>query len=99
MAGIGPLYMLAILQEYATAMKPKILLWNYYESNDLSNLNEYKCSSLLKRYIDTNFRQDLIRRQPVIDAQLLSYLNVRIEQLRIHGQKKKKRTAYRISFY
>ena len=38
MAGDGPLLMLATLQEYVSPLKPRIVLWFYFEGNDLIDL-------------------------------------------------------------
>jgi hypothetical protein len=74
-AGAGPLIELAILREYATQLKPKILLWVYYEGNDLPDLKSEQTSATLRKYFtDDNFSQNLIGRQPEIDQVLSSYV-------------------------
>ena len=38
-AGNGPLLMLATLTEYLTSLKPRVVLWFYFEGNDLVDLH------------------------------------------------------------
>ena len=74
-AGAGPLIELAILREYAVGLKPNILLWIYYEGNDLVDLKSEETSAMLKRYVlDDGFSQNLIGRQTEIDAILRDYV-------------------------
>jgi PAS domain S-box-containing protein len=74
MAGDGPLLMLATLQEYLQALKPKIVLWFHYEGNDLRDLGLEKNSSLLMRYLMDGFSQGLLYRQAEIDGALAAYV-------------------------
>ena len=68
--GSGPLLELAQIKEYLPALKPKIVLWFYYEGNDLANLNIEKRSKLLRRYLEDGFTQNLVDRQADIDRVL-----------------------------
>jgi len=73
--GNGPLAMLATLKEYAASLRPKIVLWFYYEGNDSRDLDEReKNSLLLRQYLGTSFSQRLIDRQEEIDHVLTAYL-------------------------
>src|SRR5262245_18656424 len=72
----GPLVMLATLKEYAEAVRPKLVLWFYFEGNDLRNLRKERQNSLLSRYLQTNeFSQHLSSRQGEIDRALGGYLD------------------------
>jgi hypothetical protein len=72
--GDGPLTMLATLKEYAAFLSPKLVLWFYYEGNDLRDLDgREKYSPLLRRYLG-RFSQDLIARQQEVDQVLTEYL-------------------------
>jgi lysophospholipase L1-like esterase len=55
-SGNGPLLELATLKEYLLPLKPKIVLWFYYEGNDLSDLQNERQSALLRRYLHDDFR-------------------------------------------
>lgn len=69
----GPLIELASLREYATKLKPKVLLWVYYEGNDLSNLRRERKSEILKQYLTQGYTQNLVDRQSEINDLLLQY--------------------------
>jgi len=63
----GPLHQLAILKEYATILKPKVILWNFFEGNDLQELNIESNDIILKNYLKKGFDQNLIKKQLYID--------------------------------
>ena len=74
--GNGPLVMLATLKEYAESVRPKVVLWFYFEGNDLTDLSKERRSPLLRRYLETNeFSQRLSSRQDQIDRALAGYLD------------------------
>ncbi|MGE0277393.1 MAG: SGNH/GDSL hydrolase family protein [Nitrospiraceae bacterium] len=74
--GDGPLAMLATLREYATSLRPKIVLWFYFEGNDLRDLDgREKYSPLLRSYLGSSFSQRLIDRQAEVDRLLTAYLD------------------------
>jgi hypothetical protein len=75
MAANGPLTMLATLREYGTVLKPRTVLWFYFEGNDLGDLRDERDSALLRRYLNDGYRQRLIERQPEIDIALRRYLD------------------------
>ena len=70
MQGKGPLFMLATLKEYAADRRPEIVLWFYYEGNDLEDLRRERRLEILRKYLTEGFTQDLIHRQPAIDGLL-----------------------------
>jgi hypothetical protein len=73
--GNGPLLMLASLQEYAATFKPKVVLWFYFEGNDLVDLSAEARNPILKDYLDkSTYKQGLTGRQAQIDRALLDYL-------------------------
>lgn len=63
----GPLHALAVLQEYATVLKPKTVLWFYAEGSSLSELATEKDSRLLLDYLAGDFSQRLFDRQSEVD--------------------------------
>ena len=73
-SGNGPLMELATLREYAAPIKPGIVLWLYYEGNDLQDLLVEGQNPLLMEYLDTDFSQYLLDRQPDIDSALINYV-------------------------
>ena len=80
--GQGPLMTLATLRDYGLALKPKVVLWFFYEGNDLTDLAEETKSPLLMRYLQSDFRQPLLQRQPDIDQALEAFIKARIASFR-----------------
>lgn len=75
--GHGPLTSLATLKEYGPILKPKLVLWFYYEGNDLRDLDGWeKNSPLLRKYLTSSFSQQLFERQAEIDEKLRTFLDV-----------------------
>ena len=73
-AGQGPLNTLATLKDYVPALKPKFVLWFFYEGNDIGDLLYERQSPLLMRYLEGNFSQTLLGRQAEIDRALAAYI-------------------------
>jgi hypothetical protein len=72
--GNGPLLEFAALKEYAEPLKPKIVLWVYFE-NDMDGLIEEMKSPVLRKYLNKDgFSQNLISRQEEIDSVLIKYV-------------------------
>jgi hypothetical protein len=71
--GNGPLIELATLVEYAAPLRPPIVLWLYFEGNDLKNLSDETRSSLLRRYLDGDFSQELRTKQREVDDRLREF--------------------------
>ena len=67
--GNGPLTELATLTEYAKSLRPKKILWAYFE-NDLNNMHQEKSLPILMQYLEDNFSQNLMDRQKEIDREL-----------------------------
>lgn len=79
--GHGPLTSLATLKEYGASLKPRLVLWFYYEGNDLRDLDGWeKNSPLLKRYLKSSFSQHLFERQVEIDQALKDYVDGEMEK-------------------
>ena len=79
-AGDGPLLMLATLQERLTALRPRTVLWFYFEGNDLLDLQTERQSAVLRSYLSAGFSQPLLSRQGDIDRamrQVVPQLNAR----------------------
>lgn len=76
MSGTGPLLQLAALQEYLPRFSPRVVLWFFFEENDLADLKTELKSPLLNRYAkEKDFNQGLLARQTVIDEVLQTYIN------------------------
>ena len=70
-AGAGPLLSLAVLKEYATHYKPNLVIYLYYEGNDMIDLGEEKKTFLIK-YLN-NYKQNLINKNVEIKKFLSKY--------------------------
>ena len=82
---IGPLGGLAIMREYAPALRPRLILWFFYEGNDPTDLTRIESRTpLLLKYLDPGYSQDLMRRKDDLDRALGKWLvNQEREHLRI----------------
>jgi hypothetical protein len=90
--GDGPLLELAIIREYAVALKPKVVLWLYFEGNDLTDLDREKKSAILTQYLQNGaFTQDLVHRQGEVDRAWTGYL----EAVAQNSQDRKAKPWYR----
>ena len=72
MAGDGPLMTLATLTEYLPRLSPNVVLWFYYEGNDLIDLQTERRSALLRNYLKPDFAQRDLARQTDIDRAILA---------------------------
>lgn len=66
----GPLNELASIREYLSEIKPAVVLWMYYEGNDLTDLTRELQIPALRKYLNADYHQGLIRRQAEIDEAL-----------------------------
>ncbi len=78
MSGNGPLIQLAGLTEYAMRLRPPVVVWTIYEGNDAHELTRERGSEILMRYLEGDFSQDLVARQPEIDQALGRYVEARL---------------------
>ncbi len=72
MGGHAPLLELGVLAEYGPVLRPRRVVWFYFE-NDLwwFDLGINARSPLLMRYLEPGFAQGLVGLQPEIDARLM----------------------------
>lgn len=71
--GTGPLQQYAILKEYVAAWKPDLVLWCYFEGNDLGNLKDEREMPYLRSYWDTEATRDLLHRQGEFQQDLIRW--------------------------
>ncbi len=74
MAGYGPMLALATLKEYLPRYEPRIVLWFYYEGNDLIDLERERRSPLLMNYLRDGFTQPQLARQEDLDRAILDQI-------------------------
>ena len=70
MSGNGPLIELASFREYGAALRPRLLVWMFFEGNDLGNLVAERQVETLREYLKPDFRQSLADRQDEVDLEL-----------------------------
>ena len=73
MGNNGPLIELAGVKEYLSLVKPGVVLWFFYEANDLTDLAKEFSSDVLVQYLRSDYRQGLVDRQVEIDRQLREF--------------------------
>ncbi len=70
----GPFFELATLKEYLPALKPKLVLWFFFE-NDIEDLQYERANDILMRYLrENNFTQNLPARQDEIDRLVAAFI-------------------------
>lgn len=69
-SGHSALATLATLKEYAQPLRPKVVLWFYYEGNDLQDLPREKKNGILLNYLKPGYQQNLLTIQPQLDQTL-----------------------------
>lgn len=67
-SGNGPLLELATLVEYGAYLKPKHVVWVWYQGNDLDELRDEIKNPVLTKYLQAGFSQNLVHRQNEVDA-------------------------------
>ena len=80
--GDGPLAELATLREYAEPIRPPVVLWFFYEGNDLTKDFDLEWRApILRAYLDDpGFRQDLMARREEIALRLRRHLDERLSE-------------------
>ncbi len=94
-SGNGPLMELAEIIEYAEAVRPKKVLWVYFEENDLRGdiIRDQKIP-LLMQYMEDGFSQNLINRQKEIDSRLLEFIELKKAEMQTDIQSQKYKTRW-----
>jgi hypothetical protein len=73
--GTGPLIQWAIMREFVPTLRPRIVLWLYYE-NDLGDLETELRNPFLRQYLDPRYTQGVLNRQAEVDAFLVRRISV-----------------------
>jgi hypothetical protein len=68
--GAGSLSKLGLLKEYVARVRPRIVLWFYYEGNDLSDLSAELRVPELRLYLDSGSVQELPEHAAALDSLL-----------------------------
>jgi hypothetical protein len=73
--GNGPLVELGTLKEYLPSLKPKRVLWFFYEGNDMDDLEQEKRSRILMHYLDSDFSQGLLQKEQDVSRAVAGFLD------------------------
>jgi hypothetical protein len=79
--GDGPLGGLATIREFAAPKTPALVVWFYFEGNDMPGdfLRELR-TPLLRNYLDPAFGQRLMARSDQVSAAFAAYIDARLAQ-------------------
>jgi len=72
--GAGPLWELGVIREYASRLRPRVIVWAFYEGNDLEGIDVEK-TGFAANYLDRAFSQRLADRKRTIEAAVQSRLD------------------------
>ena len=77
--GAGPLSGLARFMEYAASLRPRFVVWHWFEGNDLADLQREFAQEPLRRYLTTDAPFGLKARQDEIDHVSRAVINARMQ--------------------
>lgn len=83
--GNGPLLELAALREYVRHNEVALVVWMYYEGNDLDDIRRDYSDPILVRYLDPVFAQQLRSAQPQINDAVRAMVEERTAE-RLRGR-------------
>lgn len=78
--GNGPYSELAALAEYGPELKPRIVLWAFYEGNDLTkDVLIEAASPILTSYLKSGYSQGLAGMQPALDGAMRAHYEAQLK--------------------
>lgn len=94
--GSGPLMQLGLEVEYVAPLRPAIVVWVFFEGNDLRDLRKEASHELLIRYLEPGFRQGLRELGGRLDQVLREHLQaLRLAEATDAGVTRTRRDAAR----
>lgn len=79
--GSGPLFQLGMEVEYLAPLRPKLVVWVFFEGNDLRDLRREYENRILARYLEPGFKQDVRAINEELGLALRGYIDVlRVER-------------------
>ncbi|MEQ1857784.1 MAG: hypothetical protein ABL963_15120 [Longimicrobiales bacterium] len=79
-SGSGPLQQLAILREYAAQKTPRVVVWVYYEGNDLWDFGRELQRDWLSAYLEPGHLQGLAANQVEVNAGYRSWIDGQVAE-------------------
>jgi hypothetical protein len=81
--GSGPLVQLGVEVEYLAPLRPRVVVWVFYEGNDLRDFVEEAANEVVAQYLEPNFRQGLRDDEDELGQKLREHvLRLRVERAR-----------------
>ncbi|MBF0103977.1 MAG: SGNH/GDSL hydrolase family protein [Deltaproteobacteria bacterium] len=81
MSANGFVHEMATIMEYGPVLKPKTVLWMFYEGNDLASFGAHLQDDILKKYIiQKQFGQNLMDAQDQIDRHYQSLVDQKLKE-------------------
>ena len=78
--GTGPLHQFATFREYAAPLRPRFVVWNWFEGNDLRDLNRELTWVPLRDYLATDAPFGLKNWQADVDRTLRAAIDTQMHQ-------------------
>lgn len=78
-SGTGPLQELALLREYAAPLRPRQVVWVFYEGNDFWDLKREAKREWLTAYLDGDHVQGLRQRQQMLNQSYRAWVDSMVE--------------------
>jgi hypothetical protein len=70
----GPLAQLAVIREFVAPFQPRVLIWFFFEGNDLLDLEQEMHNDLRLQYLQDDFSEGLIDLKPGLDQLMKALL-------------------------
>lgn len=83
--GNGPLFQLAAIREYVRRGRISVVVWMYYEGNDLDDLRRDRADPLLSRYLGREFEQGLATKRAEVNEAVRTMVEERLAE-RLEGR-------------
>jgi hypothetical protein len=83
--GVGPLVQYAAIKEYLLTLRPRVVIWSYFEGNDLYDMLKERYT-VFGRYLDDEYLQGLPRKQPEIDRALMGHIDRAMQARSFRGK-------------
>jgi len=93
MANNGPLQELATLSELLPAHRPKVILWCYFEGNDLTDLQRERKTPIVASYLNDHFTQDVLRDQDQVDRGIADEMPRLFQERHQHDEQRPRNAA------
>ena len=70
----GPLAYLGSIKEYLATKKPKVVIFAFFEGNDMVGMNDFKAIELLTNYLEPGYTQQLVKNNDELNGALNEFI-------------------------